>query len=142
MSGFTIHNSPFTISRCLSRPAANGQVEQSGTKIGVFRGGGHNLCHFCQRSGCKTYVSTTLTSISRVSRGAFNFFSDHLVQALLRRKMNSGEGTCRRQRLLSLLTELQELFCGLFPRVAAEAALPWAIFLHPLRGLRHRRRQD
>ena len=37
-------------------------------------------------------------------------------------------------KILSLLTELQELFCDLFPRVGAETALPWATFTCPLRG--------
>ncbi len=71
-SQFTIHNSQFTISSMFvpSRCELE-QVGQSGTKIGVFRGSGYNLCHFYQRSGCKTYVYTVSTSISYVSTGNF-----------------------------------------------------------------------
>ena len=134
---WVIHHSPFTTHNfpdVCSVPRVAEQAEQNGTKIGVFRGSGHNFCHYCQRSGGKTYVYTVSTSISRVSRGAFDSFSNHLVQALFRRKMNSEEAACRRQIPLSLLTELQELFCDLFPRVGAETALPWATFMGPLRG--------
>ena len=52
-------------------PPRMGKVGQSGTKIGVLATCGYNFCHYCQRSGCKTYVYTISTSISYVSRGIF-----------------------------------------------------------------------
>ena len=57
--------------RCLSRPAVGGQVGQSGTRIGVLATCGYNYCHFCQRSGCKTYVYISSMSVSYVSRAIF-----------------------------------------------------------------------
>ena len=55
----------------MSRPTVNGQVGQSGTRIGVPAACGYNFCHYCQRSGCTTSVYTVTMIISRVSTGDF-----------------------------------------------------------------------